>query len=220
MPNSKIINIVIADDHEMFRDGIKLLLSRIAHFNLVGEAVNGQNLIDIVSHVRPDIVLTDIKMPEKDGIEATRELSVAFPNIGIIGLSMFDEDELIIDMLEAGAKGFLVKNSNKEQIIDAIQTVATGEPFYCSSTNKKLTRLIANSQFNPYRQKEKVEFNEREIQIIQLLADEKTNKEIAETVFLSVRTIEGLRLKLLERANVKNSVGLVIYAYKRGLIKL
>lgn len=214
------IRILIADDHEIFRDGFKLMLSKRNEIKLLGEAENGRELVNLVKENKPDVVITDIKMPLLDGIEASRQISSQFPDIGIIGLSMFDEDDLIVDMLEAGAKGFLLKNAGKDQIVEAIHTVYEGNPYYCKSTSNKLTRMIAQSRFNPYIRKTKVEFSEREREIIQMIVQEMTNKEIAERLFLSVRTVEGYRLTVMEKMEVKNTVGIVIYAIKQGLVKL
>ena len=214
------IKIIIADDHEMYRDGFKLMLTKQADIQLTGEAENGRELLELVAEMRPDVVVTDIKMPVMDGIEAARKISEQYPDVGIIGLSMFDEDDLIVDMLEAGAKGYLLKNASKEQIGEAIRTVYSGDPYYCKSTSRKLTEMIAKSKFNPYRKKEKVEFTERETEVIELVCQELSNKEIAEKLFLSIRTVEGLRLKVAEKMSVKNPVGMVLYALKHGIVKL
>jgi DNA-binding NarL/FixJ family response regulator len=214
------IRIIIADDHEMFRDGFKLMLTKQKDIQLVGEAENGRELVRMVEEKKPDVVVTDIKMPLMDGIEAARKINELYPDTGVIGLSMFDEDDLIVDMLEAGAKGYLLKNSNKEQIGEAIRTVYNGDPYYCKSTSRKLTEMIAKSRYNPYKKKEKADFSEREKEIIELICKEMTNKEIAEKLFLSVRTVEGHRLNVLEKMNVKNSVGVVVYAIKNGLVAL
>lgn len=213
------IKIIIADDHEIFRDGFKLMLSGQPDIQLVGEAENGVELIQMVADKMPDVVVTDIKMPLMDGIEAAQKISEQFPGVGIVGLSMFDEDELIIDMLEAGAKGYLIKNANKEQIREAIRTVYDGDPYYCKTTSRKLTEMIAKSKYNPYKKKPKIEFTDREIEVIELVCREMSNKEIAEKLFLSIRTVEGLRLKISEKMNVKNPVGMVLYALKNGLVK-
>ncbi len=214
------IRILIADDHEIFRDGFKLMLSKQTDIELVGEAENGKELVELVSQRQPDVVITDIKMPVMDGIEAAAKIAELFPEIGIIGLSMFDEDDLIIDMLEAGAKGYLLKNTNKEQIIEAISTVFQGDPYYCRTTSHKLTNMIAKSKFNPYRKKAKVEFTDREKEIIQLISQEKTNKDIGDILFISPRTVEGHRVKIMEKVEVKNTVGLVVYAIKHGLLQV
>jgi DNA-binding NarL/FixJ family response regulator len=214
------IRIIIADDHEIFRDGFKLMLTKQKDIELIGEAENGKELFELTEKLQPHVVITDIKMPIMDGIEAAKKISATFENIGIIGLSMFDEDDLIIDMLEAGAKGYLLKNANKEQIADAIQTVYGGDPYYCKTTSNKLTQMIAKSRFNPYHKKEKTEFSDREKEIIQLICQELTNKEISDKLFLSSRTVEGHRLKIMEKMSVKNPVGLIVYAIKNGLFKV
>jgi DNA-binding NarL/FixJ family response regulator len=123
-------------------------------------------------------------------------------------------------MLEAGAKGYLLKNAGKEQIKEAIRTVYAGDPYYCKTTSNKLTQMIAKSRFNPYNKKPKIEFSEREKEIIGLISKEFSNKEIAEKLFLSHRTVEGHRLKIMEKMDVKNTVGLVVYAIKNNLLKL
>ena len=211
------IKIVIADDHEIFRDGLKLMLSKYPEIIVIGEAQNGKELIEMVNELQPDVILADIKMPVMDGIEATKKLTQSHPHTGIIGLSMFDEDDLIIDMLEAGAKGYLIKNSDKKEIIEAITTVYKQQPYYCRNTTGKLIQMIANSKFNPYIKKEKLVFSEREKEIMALICQEYTNKEIGEKLFISTRTVEGHRFKLLEKIEVKNTVGLVVYAIKNNI---
>ena len=212
------IKLVLADDHEIFRDGLRNMLLKNASFELCGEAENGDELIQIAERTHPDVILTDIKMPITDGIEATRILHSKYPQMAIVALSMHGEDNFIIDMLEAGAKGYLLKNSGKEEIVEAIYAVHEGVPYYCKSTTRLLTQLIASSNFNPYRQKKAVELNEREKEIISLIAEGLTNREIAQKVFLSSRTVEGLRMKIMEKLQVKNIAGLIIYAFKKGIL--
>ena len=219
MPTVADIKLIIADDHEIFRDGFKLMLSKFPEIMLVGEAANGRELLELTEKLNPDVILTDIKMPVMDGIEATKKIAALYPDKGVIGLSMYDDDELIIEMLEAGAKGYLIKNAGKDQIIEAIKTVYNDEPYYCRTTSNKLTQMIAKSRFNPYKKTEKAEFSEREKEIIACICDEMTNKEIGDKLFISVRTVEGHRLKILEKMNVKNTVGLVVYAIKNGIVK-
>jgi DNA-binding NarL/FixJ family response regulator len=219
MKKTKGIQLLMADDHEIFRDGFKLMLTRYPDIVLAGEAENGRELLELTQKLQPDVIITDIKMPIMDGIEAAKKICELFPDIGIIGLSMFDEDDQIVDMLEAGAKGYLIKNAGKEQITEAIRTVYNHDPYYCKTTSHKLTSMIARSRFNPYKKAARVEFSEREVEIIDLICRECTNKEISDKLFISVRTVEGHRLKILEKMNVKNTVGLVVYAIKMGLVK-
>ncbi|MEJ7737721.1 MAG: response regulator transcription factor [Chitinophagaceae bacterium] len=213
------ISLVIADDHEIFRDGLTLMLSKQQYLSLKGQAEDGKELIQLVEKTAPDIVLTDIKMPRMDGIEATKYISVHFPEVKIIALSMFNEDNLIVDMLEAGAKGYLLKNADKQEILDAIQNVYEGNVYYCRHTSAKLASMIVSSQFNPYRKKEPVVFTDREMEIIKLTCLQCTAQEMGDKLFLSKRTVEGYRTKILEKMNVKNTAGVVVYALKHGIIK-
>lgn len=221
MKQTPPIRIVLADDHEIFRDGFKVMLRKQNEVELIGEASNGEELLEVVDRLRPDVVITDIKMPQMDGIEATKKLIVLHPRTGIIALSMFDEEGLIVEMLEAGAQGYLLKNAHKHEILDAIRTVHNNQTYYCSGTSVKLARLIGNSGFDPFIHKQKpIEFNERELQMIRLICEEKTNREIADTLFLSIRTIEGYRDKILEKINAKNAAGIVVYAIKHKIYSI
>lgn len=213
------INVVMADDHELFRDGFKLTLSRTSDIKLVAEARDGKELLEMVQLHQPDVVITDIKMPRMDGIEAARKISAQWPHIGIIGLSMFDEEELIIEMLEAGAKGYLVKNADKAEVIEAIKTVYQQEPYYCKQTSNRLAQMIAKSRHNPFSRKKIASFTDKELEIIHLICEEFTNKEIADKLYLSIRTVEGHRLKILEKMDVKNSIGLVVYAIQHDIFE-
>ena len=134
------IKIIIADDHELFRDGLKLMLNSFEHIIICSEATNGKELVEQVNLHHPDVVITDINMPEMDGIEAARILSNQYSTMGIIALSMYDDDDLIIDMLEAGARGYLLKNAHKTEIITAIETVNLGNPYHCENTSKKIAK--------------------------------------------------------------------------------
>lgn len=213
------IDIILADDHEIFRDGFAVMLKKITEINLAGEASNGEELIKLMRTLKPQVIVTDIKMPKMDGIEATKRLKKEFPSVGIIALSMFDEENLIVDMLEAGAKGYLLKNAHKTEIIAAIKSVYKDEPYYCKDTSHKLAQMIAKSRFNPYKKRPKIEFSEKEIAIINLICGEYSNKEIADKLILSKRTVEGYREKILEKIDAKNTAGIVVYAIKNNIYK-
>ncbi|HSU29085.1 MAG TPA: response regulator transcription factor, partial [Chitinophagaceae bacterium] len=193
------IRIIIADDHEVFREGFQSMLKKYKEIELVGEAENGNELIRLAESLHPDVIVTDIKMPKMDGIEATRILAESHPHIHVIALSMFDDDDLIIDMLEAGAKGYLLKNAHKEDIVEAIKTVYNDEPYYCNNTTHKLAQLIAKSKFNPSRKKIRPQFTPKEIEVIRLICQGFSNKEMAAHLSLSIRTIEGHREKIHEK---------------------
>jgi DNA-binding NarL/FixJ family response regulator len=214
------VSVIIADDHEIFRDGFRIMAKKYPEINLVGEAENGIELIQLVEELKPDVILTDIKMPKMDGIEATKLLLKKFPDCNIIALSMFDEDNLIIDMLEAGAKGYLLKNSNKEEIVEAIKMVNNDQNYYCKHTSAKLVKMIASSKYNPNKKSPKPQFSEKEIEIIKLICEQFSNKEIASKLHLSVRTIEGYREKIQEKMSARNTAGIVINAIQNGIHKI
>jgi two-component system, NarL family, response regulator NreC len=213
------IRLIIADDHEIFRDGLALMLSRQKDITLLAQAGNGKELAELTEQHNPDVIITDIKMPVMDGIQASKLILKKQPDVKIIALSMFDEETLIVDMLEAGAKGYLLKNADKQEILDAIETVYEDKTYYCHHTSAKLTNMIVKSSFNPYKKKEPVSFNERELEIIKLICQQNSSKEISDKLFLSSRTVEGYRTKILEKMNARNTVGVVVYALKHNLIE-
>ncbi len=211
------ISVAIADDHEIFRDGLRLMLAKSENIHIVGEAHNGKELVGIIDQLKPDVVITDLKMPMMDGVEATRYIKEKHPQIEVIALSMFDDEELILEMLEAGAIGYLLKNADKTEVIEAIHMAFKNQPYYCKQTSGKLAKLIAFSRHNNQKKQKEAEFSEREKDIIRLICQEYTNKEIGEKLFLSARTVEGYRMKILEKMEVKNIVGIVIEAIRLGI---
>jgi DNA-binding NarL/FixJ family response regulator len=221
MPGSnRKVKILLADDHEIYLDGLQAMLQKQPEIEVVGMAANGQECLNLSQTLQPDIILTDIVMPVMDGIALTKYLAVHEPHINVIALSMFNEDNLIIDMLEAGAKGYLIKNAHKSEILDAIHSVYKNIPYYCRSTTTRLARLIGQSRYNPNKGAHTVEFSEREKDIIRLICEEKTTKEIAEQLFMGSRTVEGYRIKILEKMQVHSVAGIVIYAIKNKMYKI
>lgn len=214
------IKIILADDHEIFRDGFKVMIKKQPSVQLIGEASNGEELVRLTSDLLPDVVITDIKMPVMDGIEAAKQITRDFPQIGIIALSMFDEENLIVEMLEAGAKGYLLKNAHKDEIIEAIKTVDRNHTYYCNGTTAKLANMIAKSNFKPSMKVVKPEFSERELAVIRYICQEMSNKEIASNLNLSIRTIEGYRDRILEKIGAKNAAGIVVYAIKNNIYQV
>ncbi|HEV2353589.1 MAG TPA: response regulator transcription factor [Puia sp.] len=211
------IRLVIADDHEIFRDGLALMLSRQDTVVLAGQAADGEELLRVVAETGPDIVLTDIKMPRMGGIAASRALLQRYPGLKIIALSMFDEEDLIVEMLEAGARGYLLKNADKKEILEGILTVHEGGIFYCKHTTARLASLIVKSKFEQKKTQEPL-FNDREKEIIRLICRQHTAQEIGSLMYLSKRTVEGYRTRILDKMEVKNTAGVVIFALKHHLI--
>jgi DNA-binding NarL/FixJ family response regulator len=212
------IRLVIADDHEIFRDGLALMLSKQDAVVLTGQPADGAELPRLVAYNRPDIVLTDIKMPRLGGIAAAKILLQRFPDLKIIALSMFDEEALIVEMLEAGAKGYLLKNADKKEILEAILTVNEGNIFYCKHTTAKLATLIVRSKLDFHKKFQEPLFTEREKEVIRLICRQHTAQEIGDLLYLSKRTVEGYRTRILEKMEVKNTAGVVIFALKHHLI--
>jgi two-component system, NarL family, response regulator NreC len=217
-PQRPSISIVIADDHEIFRDGLALMLSRQPHIQLIGEAEDGHELLQLVRQHQPNLVMTDIKMPRMDGIEAVKYMAIHHPEVKIIAFSMFEEENLIVEMLEAGAKGYLLKNADKQEILEAIEQVMNDNNFYCKHTSARLASMIVKSKFSP-RKSDIIQFSEREINIIRLICQQNTAQEIGNKMFLSKRTVEGYRTRILEKIGAKNTAGVVIYALRNNLIK-
>ena len=217
MEQTTKISVIIADDHDVYRDGLLMLLSKDTMINVAGDAANGKQLVRLYKELRPDIVLTDLRMPELDGITAIREIMQLQPGAKIIALSTFDSDTMVTDALEAGAMGYIVKNAERGEITEAIRMVYTGNPYYCKTTSNRLIRLIAKSDFNPYKVPGLKLFSDKEREIIKLICEEKTSKEIGEALYMSPRTVEGHRTRILEKMNVKTTAGIAIYALKNGL---
>jgi DNA-binding NarL/FixJ family response regulator len=220
MKQATPIRILLADDHEIFRDGFKAMLRKQPSIQLVGEAEDGEALIALARQTRADVIVTDIKMPRMDGVAATRYLAREYPHIGIIALSMFDEENLIVEMLEAGARGYLLKNAHKDEIIEAIKTVNNRQTYYCNDTSARLAQMIARSRFSEETKEKKPEFSEKELAVIRYICQEMTNKEMARQMKLSIRTVEGYRDKIQEKMGAKNAAGIVVYAIKNNIYKV
>ena len=213
------IRLIIADDHEIFRDGLKLLLRKIKDIEIVAEAKDGMELLVLAKKYQPHVILTDIKMPHLDGIAATKQIMDTLPGISIIALSMFDEESLILDMMEVGAKGYLLKNADKKEIIEAIRTVYSGEEYYCKTAHLRLAKLVLNLKVKK-EEGVRPSFSDKELELIHLACQDKSNKEMGEILCCSHRTIEGYKSKIMEKMQVKSTAGIVIYAVKNGLYEV
>lgn len=216
----KPVRLVVADDHELLREGFHTMLAKTSHIELVGEAANGKQLVEICRSLEPDVVITDIKMPVMDGVAATRQLLSEMPTLGIIAFSMFDEENLIVDMLEAGAQGYLLKSSSRIEILEAIRTVRDGKTYYCAHTSARMASMIARSRHVPPGGASRPEFTPKELEVIQMICLERASKEIAADLNLSLRTVEGIRQRIQEKMGVRNAAGIVVYAIREGLFRI
>jgi DNA-binding NarL/FixJ family response regulator len=216
--NTNKISVVIADDHELFLDGLVMLIQSLDDIELIGTASNGHELINMVKKLAPDVVLTDINMPLIDGIEATKKISAKFPKVRVVALTMYDEGEQIIEMIEAGAMGYLVKNASKEEINEAIISVYNNISYFCKQTTLKISQLVSSRGLKHSKETNNAVFKEVEKEIIRHICNGLTSKEIGVLIHLSYRTVEGYRVKIQEKMNVSNIAGIIKYALKHNLI--
>lgn len=211
------IKIMIADDHVIFRKGLKRILETVPHVNVIGEAENGLDLLSGVGRLQPDVIITDVSMPIMDGVMATKELSKRHSTPRIIALSVFGQESHIMEMLEAGAIGYVMKSAGRKEIVEAIESVYEHRPYFCTESSRQITDLIEKYQ-SGYRN-HLVVFTEREKDIIQFICRGCTSKEVAAHLFISQRTVEGHRTRIMQKMRVKSIAGLVAYACEKGLYK-
>ncbi|MEO3402576.1 response regulator transcription factor [Mucilaginibacter sp. CAU 1740] len=214
------IKLGIVDDHKIFRNGLKATLEECEDFEIILEASNGKELVGLLATKTPDVILMDIKMPEMDGIQTATHVHQHFKDIKILALSMFNEDKYIVDMMKAGASGYLLKNAEPEEIIEAVSTVYSKGFYFNEHLSITLIKQLVGNDPSESAASNKTDLNEREIEVLKLVCQECSNQEIADKIFLSVRTVEGYRARLFEKTGSKNLVGLVIYAIKRGIINV
>jgi DNA-binding NarL/FixJ family response regulator len=215
------LKFLVADDHDFFLEGlIKMLALGQDHLTIVGKAYDGQELVELTRKHLPDFILTDIGMPNMDGIEATKIIKQDFPEIKIIALSCSDSDDSILCALDAGVNGYLLKNIKIDELIAAIVEINNGDSYYSREIHFKLKVLINRSRFNPYKKIENLQLSELEMQIIQGICEEYLAKEIANNNNINVRIVEAYKKRISKKLHVKNSVGIAIYAIKNGLIKI
>lgn len=214
-----MIRIIIADDHTIVRSGISMMINDQEGMEVVGEAEDGNEVIKKALKLKPDIVIMDLNMPPgKNGLLATKQLKELAPEIQIIVLTMHDDNEYIFRVLQAGASGYILKSADDMELIEAIRSVHRGEAYLYP----KATKVLIESYFN-YSEKDNLHNNlskltGREEETLSLLAKGYTNREIAEKLFLSVKTIESYRSKIMEKLNLKTRPDLVKFALKNGLL--
>ena len=213
-----VIKVAIADDHKIFRKGVILSLRPYHNIKFVLEAENGEELIQGVESAMPDIVLMDLKMPVKDGIETTKYLNKHYPSIRILILTMYEDERFVGHLMDSGANGYLLKSTDPEEIKQGIMDVMRTGFYLNNFVNRVLIKKNYSKQkFNPNLNSE-VTISEREKEVLSLVCMEYTAQEIAQKMDISSRTVEAIKDRLMERFGVKNSVGLVFFAMKNSLI--
>jgi two-component system response regulator NreC len=213
-----MIRIVLADDHVVMRNGLKLLLERQPNFEVAGEAVNGREAVEICEKLKPDVLVLDIAMPNLNGIEAARQISAKLPHIAIVILSMHSDESYVLRALKAGARAYLLKDSAETDLIGAIRAVSEGKAFFSPAISKMLVedyirRLEQRGVEDSYEL-----LTTREREILQLLAEGKSNKEVAAMLNLSLYTVETHRGNILQKLNLHSVPELILYAVRKGVI--
>jgi DNA-binding NarL/FixJ family response regulator len=212
------IKVAIADDHHLFRTGVRTSLSAYRNIQMVAEAENGMQLLNLLRHIRPDVVLLDIQMPIMDGLSTLPEIKKLYPDVKVIMLSMHNDHSMISKMMELGANSYLTKESDSETIYQAVKTCFEDEFYFNDLTNKALlTRL--RSRHDPKEEDLDAALTDKEKTILKLMCEEKSTKEIAEMVEISPRTVEAIRDKLKVKTGAKSMAGLVMYAVKAGIVQ-
>ncbi len=211
--------VVIADDIEMILRGLEALLARTG-IEIAGTAKNGQELVEVVAAVKPGVVITDIQMPVMDGIEATRQIKQRQPETGIIGLTMYEEDRLIVDMLKAGASGYLMKYSSMDELFEAVEAVQEGKVYYCNQTSMRLSKMIIEGEADSFKPASQADFSATELEIMRLICQEYVSKEIATHTSLTKNTVDKYRHRIMEKIGVKGIAGIVVYAIKKGIYRV
>ena len=215
------IKVLIADDHKIIRVGLRGILDKSSEIEVVGEAEDGNQVMDSLKTTITDVILMDIDMGRTNGIDTTRKVKEAHPHVHILALTMHEEQDHIIKMLEAGASGYLLKNTGGDELLAALHAVVKGDSYFSNTVSATLLKALTNLQEKSkqkYNLNRKTPLSDREIEVLRLIAQECTNSEIAEKLFISIRTVDTHRRNILEKLEVKNTAGLVKYAIEKALI--
>jgi len=210
------IRIIITDDHQLFRNGLKILLNAFPEFEVTGEASNGEEFLKLIRDTCADVALMDINMPEMDGIEATRKALKICPKLDIIALSMYGEEEYYYKMVDAGAKGFVLKDSDISEVKEAILTVNKGGSFFSQELLYHVIQKIKHRE----NESRSANLSKREKEILLKICEGLSNQEIAESLFISKRTVDKHRANLLGKTNSKNTASLILFAIRHKLIEI
>ena len=211
------ITIAIADDYKIFREGLKLCLNADNNLKVLFETENGEELLEALKTQQPDVIIMDLNMPLLDGMEATKQISKKYSRIKILVITMYDSDKFIIHLMENGAHGYLLKNAEPKEIIKAIYAVYENGYYFNDLVNKALLKkLVMKNNLKPSFN-HNIELTEREQEVLKMICEEKTAAEIGKEIFLSPRSVEGIRTRLIEKVGVRNTAGLVMFAVKNGL---
>ncbi len=209
----KRIRILLADDHAVVRQGFKMILGAQSDMEIIGEAGNGRDAVELAENLRPDVIVMDVAMPELNGIEATRRLATSLPHTRVVALSMHKDSVYVREILRAGARGYLLKDSGAADLVSAVRAVASGEGYISPAVSSSVLDDYRRHVTNPVDL-----LTSREREVLQMLAEGKTNKEIAGILNLSVYTVDAHRGRIMEKLNLHSINELVRFAVRNGLI--
>ena len=216
----EIIKVLLAEDHTIVRKGIYSLLTDVANIEVVGEAEDGRQAVEMVDTLLPDVVLMDINMPNLNGLEATRQIKKMHPDINVLVLTMYTNEEYIYQVLQSGASGYLVKQSATGELLSAIEAVHRGDTFLSPAISKKIVDGYLRQDESATVQSRYSTLTPREREILQLITEGCSNKGIAEKLTISVKTVGVHRTNLMEKLDIHNTIDLVKYALRKGIISL
>ncbi|MBN1414011.1 MAG: response regulator transcription factor [Bacteroidales bacterium] len=212
------VNVFLVDDHKLFREGLKLLLQNLEEVNEIWEAATGEEFLEKLQEKQPELVLMDIEMPILNGIDATSRALARYPDLKIIGLSMYGDEEYFQQMIDAGACGFLLKNSDFSEVKRAVTNVLQGNNYF---TEEILYRFVNKFKTKQASQPEtEVTLSDREKEVLMLICKGLSNQEIADQLFISKRTVDHHRASLMTKTNTNNAASLVVYAVKHKLVEI
>lgn len=206
------IRILIADDHSIVREGIKSMLNDVSDFEIVGEAENGKEAIEKINELFPDVIIMDISMPVMTGIEAIKIIKKEFSTVRTLVLTIHSEKEYIEQIYKSGASGCLYKNAGKNEFETAIRSINRGESYFTS----KISNVLLGEYFSTHDKESSL--TKRELQILKSIVEELSNKEIADKLFISVRTVETHRKNIMQKLKIDSTIGLIKYAVKKGMV--
>jgi two-component system response regulator NreC len=213
------IRVMIVDDHQLVRDGIKALLEDEGDIIIAGEANNGDEMLVGIKEQQPHIILMDISLPGKSGIDLTKDINKRFPEIKVLILSMYTHEDFVINAIKAGARGYLPKNTTRKELLKAIHCIINGDEYFNEQISQVVMKsLVKSVKDEQGREPGKENLTKREIEIIRLFAEGMTNQDIADKLFISVRTVESHKNHIMQKLNLKNSVDLVKYCIRNGII--
>lgn len=227
---SETIRVLIADDHALLREGLRKILELEGDIKVIGESGDGLDVVEKAEELRPDVILMDINMPNGGGLAATRTIHERFPEIDVIVLTIHDDDEYIIELVNAGAKGYMLKDVDPPRLVEAIRRVKGGEAFIPSNLMTKVfqqfrRRSLDRTEAAPVsvsvrHPSDREPLTERELEILQLIVDGRTNKEIAQTLFISEKTVKNHVTNILRKLDLSDRTQAAVYAIRSGMVRV